>query len=104
MVRTAHSHLRSRGQRRPVLEDARPPRPAGERERLESAVRAALAELGAAAPSAAVDTAHTGGSRRARALLDRLPRDELAEPGDLEGLELKGRSNALSGAGVRRVP
>jgi ATP-dependent helicase/nuclease subunit A len=97
MVRTAHSHLRSRGQRRPVLEDVRPPRPAGERERLESAVRAALAELGAAAPSAVVDTALTR-LEACAALFDRIPRDELAGPDDLEVLDLKGRSNALSGA------
>jgi ATP-dependent helicase/nuclease subunit A len=97
MVRTAHSHLRSRGQRRPALEEAQPPRPAGERERLESAARTALAELGAAAPSAAVDTA-LARLEACAALLDRLPPEELAGPEDLDGLELKGRSNALSGA------
>ena len=45
MVRTAYSHLRSRGQRRPRLEETFPPVPAGEPERLEAAARAALAEL-----------------------------------------------------------
>ena len=100
MVRTAHSHLRSRGQRRPSLEEAQPPRPAGERERLVSAVRAALAELGAAASSAGVDAALVR-LEACAALLQRLPPEELADPEDLEELDLKGRSNALSGAACR---
>lgn len=100
MVRTAHSHLRSRGQRRPSLDEARPPRPAGERERLESAVRAALAELGAAASSAGVHAA-LARLEACMALFDRLPPEELAGPEDLEGLDLKGPSNALSGAACR---
>jgi len=54
MVRTAYSHLRSRGQRHPRLEETLPPRPAGEYERLEAAARSALAELAVAAPSATV--------------------------------------------------
>ena len=45
MVRTAYSHLRSRGQRRPRLEETFPPVPAGEADRLEAAAGAALAEL-----------------------------------------------------------
>ena len=45
MVRTAYSHLRSRGERHPSLAPAERPRPAGEAERLEAAARAALAEL-----------------------------------------------------------
>ena len=45
MVRTAYSHLRSRGQRRPRLEETFPPVPAGETARLDAAARAALAEL-----------------------------------------------------------
>ena len=45
MVRTAYSHLRSRGERHPRLEETRPPVPAGEAQRLEDAARAALAEL-----------------------------------------------------------
>jgi ATP-dependent helicase/nuclease subunit A len=100
MVRTAHSHLRSRGQRRPCLEEAHPPRPAGERERLESAVRGALAELGAAASSAGVDAA-LGRLEACAALLDGLPAGEVAAPEDVEGLDVKGRSNALSGAACR---
>jgi ATP-dependent helicase/nuclease subunit A len=100
MVRTAHSHLRSRGQRWPTLEEAQPPVPAGERERLESAVRAALAELGSVPSSASVDAA-LARLEACAALLDRLPDGELAEPEYLDGLELKGRSNALSGVGCR---
>ena len=45
MVRTAYSHLRSRGQRRPRLDETFPPLPAGETARLDAAARAALAEL-----------------------------------------------------------
>jgi ATP-dependent helicase/nuclease subunit A len=100
MVRTAHSHLRSRGQRHPALEESQPPLPAGERERLASAVRAALAELAAAAPSAGVDAALARLDACA-ALLDQLPPEQFAGPEDLDGLELKGRSNALSGAACR---
>ena len=54
MVRTAYSHLRSRGERHPRLPETLPPRPAGEAERLEGAARAALAELGAAGGGSAV--------------------------------------------------
>ena len=96
MVRTAHSHLRSRGQRRPALEEAQPPRPSGERGRLEAAVSAAVAELGAARWSKAVDKA-MGALDLCSALLERVPQGDLPEPGDLEGLELKGRAQALSG-------
>jgi ATP-dependent exoDNAse (exonuclease V) beta subunit len=46
MVRTAYSHLRSRGQRHPVLEATVAPAPAGEQVRLAAASAAALAELG----------------------------------------------------------
>ena len=45
MVRTAYSHLRSRGERHPRLEETLPPHPAGEHDRLEAAARNALAEL-----------------------------------------------------------
>ena len=57
MVRTAHGHLRSRGERRPRLEELAPPRPAGERERLDAAAAAALVELGAAPRSKTVERA-----------------------------------------------
>jgi ATP-dependent exoDNAse (exonuclease V) beta subunit len=56
MVRTAYSHLRSRGDRHPRLDETLPPRPAGEAERLEAAASAALAEL-AVASGAAVEKA-----------------------------------------------
>src|SRR5918993_198174 len=57
MVRTAYSHLRSRGERRPQLEETLPPQPAGEEERLEVAARAALAELAVAGGGGAVEKA-----------------------------------------------
>src|SRR5918997_111168 len=51
MVRTAYSHLRSRGERHPQLDESLPPRAAGEADRLEEAARAALAELAVASRS-----------------------------------------------------
>ena len=57
MVRTAYSHLRSRGERRPRLEETLPPVPAGEEERLEAAAGSALAELAVAAGGVTVDRA-----------------------------------------------
>ncbi|HYN91703.1 MAG TPA: UvrD-helicase domain-containing protein [Thermoleophilaceae bacterium] len=71
MVRTAYSHLRSRGQRRPRLEESLPPRPAGEDERLEAAARTALAELAVAPASAtvarAIDSVEARGELKGRA-------------------------------------
>jgi ATP-dependent helicase/nuclease subunit A len=57
MVRTAYSHLRSRGERRPSLEETLPPRPAGEADRLEAAARDALAELVVAGGGVTVERA-----------------------------------------------
>jgi ATP-dependent exoDNAse (exonuclease V) beta subunit len=57
MVRTAYSHLRSRGERRPRLEETLPPVAAGEEERLEAAASAALAELAVASGGVTVDRA-----------------------------------------------
>jgi ATP-dependent helicase/nuclease subunit A len=45
MVRTVHSHLRSRGRRRPALEAAQPPESGGEDERLEYRTHAMLRVL-----------------------------------------------------------
>ena len=57
MVRTAYSHLRSRGERHPRLDETLPPRPAGEAERLEAAAQAALAELALAGGGRSVEKA-----------------------------------------------
>jgi ATP-dependent helicase/nuclease subunit A len=57
MVRTAYSHLRSRGQRHPRLDETRSPVPAGEADRLEDAARAALAELAVANGGKSVEKA-----------------------------------------------
>ena len=95
MVRTAYSHLRSRGQRRPKLEPTVAPLPAGERDRLEEAARVALAELGAgpapAAVASAIDMLEAGLD-----LLGKLGDGELPDAAELKGLELKGRAKALS--------
>src|ERR671914_382189 len=57
MVRTAYARLRSRGARRPSLEEAQPVEPAGERAALEDAARAALSELAAESSASATTTA-----------------------------------------------
>ncbi|HZO10385.1 MAG TPA: UvrD-helicase domain-containing protein, partial [Myxococcota bacterium] len=57
MVRTAYSNLRSRGQRRPTLDATLPPVPAGERERLDVAASAALAELAVAGGGVTIERA-----------------------------------------------
>jgi len=57
MVRTAYSHLRSRGERHPRLEETLPPQPAGEADRLEAAARAALTELAVAPGGVTVERA-----------------------------------------------
>jgi len=99
MVRTAHSRLRSRGSRRPRLEPASAPSPGGERERLEAAARAALAELGAGERSASV-TGALEALERCLGLLARIGPGALAEPGDLNDKELSfgGRSKLLCSA------
>ena len=77
MVRTAYSHLRSRGRRHPRLEETLPPRPAGEEERLEAAASAALAELALANGGKTVEKAIESIEARA---------------------EIKGRAKALDSA------
>ena len=95
MVRTVHSHLRSRGQRRPALEDTHPPAPAGEHERLEAAAREALAELALAPPSASVTTA-IGCLEAALELLGSLPAGTAPEATSLDDIKLKGSAKAVS--------
>jgi ATP-dependent helicase/nuclease subunit A len=92
MVRTAYSHLRSRGQRRPALEPTVPPTPAGERERLGAAARAALAELGSGDPTATV----VGAIETLDAALELIGSGRLPDAAELKDIELKGRSKALS--------
>ncbi len=97
MVRTAYARLRSRGERRPRLEEARPVDPAGERAALEDAARTALAELGGLAASTST-TAAMKAIERCLDLLGRLPQRQLAEPADLEKLSFAARSKALCSA------
>jgi ATP-dependent helicase/nuclease subunit A len=96
MVRTAFSHLRSRGQRHPRLDETYPPERGGELARLGPAARSALAELGAVAASAAISSAIER-LERALVLADRLDAGELPEPAELDRVELKrGNAKALS--------
>ncbi len=96
MVRTAYAHGRSRGDARPELPEAAPPRPAGEREALGAAVRAALAEIGAA------DGVAVAGARskleRCAALLGGLAEEAVADGPALKELGFKGAAKALKGA------
>jgi ATP-dependent exoDNAse (exonuclease V) beta subunit len=94
MVRTAHARLRSRGQRRPSLAKAEPPPVAGQRARLEAAVAAALRELAPAGDGKAVGRA-IGLLERCAAVLERVPPDALAVPGDLDKLSFGGSAKAL---------
>ena len=95
MVRTAHSRLRSEGERRPRLQKAHPPSIGDERSRLERAVRSAAAELGAETGPVKAVTTGLECLERSLAVLERLPVDELAHPTDLGKLELKKNANAL---------
>jgi ATP-dependent helicase/nuclease subunit A len=97
MVRTAYARLRSRGERRPRLEVARPAGPSGEPERLEAAGRAVLAELSSLPYSASTAVA-VKAVERCLAILERHGGDALAEPTDLEKLSFAGRSKALCSA------
>jgi ATP-dependent exoDNAse (exonuclease V) beta subunit len=96
MVRTAYAHGRSRGDARPELPEAVPPRPAGEREALGAAVNAALAEI-AAAEGAAVSGARWK-LERCAALIHRLADGEVADAPELKELLFKGTAKALKGA------
>jgi ATP-dependent helicase/nuclease subunit A len=94
MVRTAHSRLRSRGNRRPRLDEAQPPRIEGQRERLEAGARAAAGELAGAGEGKTV-LAAIEKIERCLAVLERVPAGELADPPDLEKLTLAGNAKAL---------
>ena len=95
MVRTVHSHLRSRGQRQPSLEEAGARRAAGEHERLEAAARAALAEL-ALAPGSATVARAVERLEGCPGLLDATPAGAAPEATRLDDMRLKGRATALS--------
>jgi ATP-dependent helicase/nuclease subunit A len=95
MVRTAYSRLRSRGLRWPSLPEVEPPRAGAEREALEAAARAALADIGS--KTTGVQVARE--SERLERCLDSLAGlsdGEIPEPGALGELELKGTAKALS--------
>lgn len=95
MVRTAYSHLRSRGDAHPELPEAVAPLPAGEREALGAAVDAALAEI-AAAEGKSVEAARTKLGRCA-ALIAQLTEDEAADGKELERLTFGRNARVLQG-------
>jgi ATP-dependent helicase/nuclease subunit A len=97
MVRTAYARLRSRGERRPRLEEAQPPVVAAQAAALAAAAQAVLAEL-SSLPSSASTTAAMKAIERCLALLRGLAPGALAEPGDLDKLSFAGRSKALCSA------
>ena len=93
MVRTAYDHLRSQG-KEPLLPVIDPPQAAGEREALEAAVGAAVAEIGAAEGvrvAEAIDKLE-----RCEALLARL-NGAVPGPKELEPLAVGAAANALKG-------
>jgi ATP-dependent exoDNAse (exonuclease V) beta subunit len=94
MVRTAYSRLRSRGQRRPQLEELPRPVAAGQAQRLSAAVAGALRELGGAGDGVRVGEA-IARLERCAALLGRLAEGELAEPSELKDLGFGGTAKAL---------
>ena len=94
MVRAAYSLLRSRGQRRPDLEQAVAPVPAGERERLGAAAAAALGELGGGEDGTRVAAAMER-LQRCGAALGRLGEGRLADPAELKDLKVAAGSKAL---------
>ena len=94
MVRAAHAKLRSQGERRPALQPSVLPDPAGERERLEPAARAALAELSEVPSGQQVDRGIER-LRRCLDVLEALAPGALAEPAVLSKLELTGSAKAL---------
>ncbi len=104
MVRTAYSHLRSRGQRRPALEPTVAPLPAGERERLDAAARAALAELGGGARRRDGARARSSASRRRSTCSTKL--DDGRAPGGrrAEGARAQGAREGALDAGLRGLP
>jgi ATP-dependent helicase/nuclease subunit A len=94
MVRTAWSRLRSKGERRPSLPEAEPPRAAEERERLDEALEHALADLGAAGDGATVER-ELERLERCREALAALAPGALAEPDAIACFALKGNARAL---------
>ncbi len=94
MVRTAYDHMRSQG-KEPVLPVIDPPEPAGEREALQAAAAAAVAELGA--PEQKTVIAALDKVERCSALLDRLAPGALAGHAEVKGLCPKGTAKALQG-------
>jgi ATP-dependent exoDNAse (exonuclease V) beta subunit len=94
MVRTAHSRLRSRGERRPALPPADPPRVGGELERLRRALATVQAELGGAEHGPSVARAAER-LERCGGLLERLQGGQLADPAELENLTIASNARAL---------
>ena len=97
MVRTAHAKLRSQGERHPHLEEAQPPLRGAEAGRLDTAIRAALAELGAGEGGKTVSTAIER-LERCAAVLERVGAGALADPGELDGLGIPRNAKALCSA------
>ena len=97
MVRTAHGHLRSRGERNPRLSEIAPPRDEGQREALAATIGPALAEL---EPHETVTADRTRARLdRCRAVLEALAPDAVADPGDLDKLGFKPSAKVIQGPG-----
>jgi ATP-dependent helicase/nuclease subunit A len=95
MVRTAYSRLRSRGERHPSLAESSPPAVGDERERLASAVAAALRELGGRDGKRVIEAVER--LERCERVLAGLAPGTLADPADLEKLSFAAGARALEG-------
>jgi ATP-dependent helicase/nuclease subunit A len=106
MVRTVHSRLRSRGERDPALpplDVQSTPSDGSEAREIETAMRAALAELNASGANGVSVTRELARMRRCAALIEALG-DRLADPHDLKDLLLKpGSAKALKTPAFERL-
>ena len=100
MVRTAYSHLRSRGESDPDLPEIDPPHEAGERDALLRAAREALAEIGAH-EGVRVSEAR-GKLERCDALLARLPAADVLESSEVSALHYGPNAKVLKGPASER--
>jgi len=95
MVRTAYSHLRSRGASDPSLPEIDRPRDTGQRAALMSSARAALTEIGVVEGKKVNEA--VARLERCTALVDALSEGDRLEPGELKALSYPPGANALKG-------
>jgi len=95
MVRTAYSHLRSRGASEPDLPEIDPPREGGERAALLATAQAALTEIGSDEAKRASEA--RGRLERCGVLLERLTDGEVLEASEVGALSYGPNAKVLKG-------